>query len=137
MPFTSYADVTDLRVYVSDALDALFDGNEETAAGVLKRAARDMNERLGGLDRITTIPVAVEDDGEYAEILKRLNVYMAVWIGVGDKYAGEQFSDQWAWVNTNVLDAWKGIEAGKYSFGDEEAATSADSHSVFLGRTSY
>lgn len=136
MAFTSYATVTDIQSYVPQALPDLWENDPESAQDALTRGARNINERLKGLDRIVTVPVAVEPDGSYAEILIRLNVYEAVWLAVSGLYAGEAFDEQWAWLIVHIRDAWTGIEKGKFQFGDE-VSTSSESVMVRTQRVSY
>lgn len=121
MPFTSYATLTDINAYVNNAVDELWGNDEDRATDALLRGAREVNERLRGMDRfaVADIPVGVEADGSYAEILIRLNVYHAVWLAVTSAYAGEAFDRHWDWLRININQAWKNLEDGVYLFGGE------------------
>jgi hypothetical protein len=136
MAFVSYATVKDLMAYVPEALDSLMRGDEQFATDLLRRAARVMNEKLLGIDRVETVPVPVEDDGAYAEVLVRTNVYEAVWLGVSGEYAGEAFDSQWRWVRIQISEAWDDVESGKFSFGSEPLQSKAGAKVVHLHRAS-
>lgn len=136
MAFVSYAQADDVDVYVPGITAQLWDNEAQDIEDSLKRAARKINEWLRGLDRFkdSTIPVAEEGDGEYAEILIELNVYMAIWQVVSGTMAGEAFEDHWNWVAAKIRDIKTGIRKGEYSFSAEPGKASGGSPSVTLQR---
>jgi len=136
MSFVAYATVEDIRAYVPTAIDDLWEHNEVKAKESLRRAAKKINERFGGIDRFTVIPIAVEDDGSYAEVLVELNVYEALWMRVSGVYAGEAFDEQWAWIRIRLNVLWTGIEGGVFSFGSEPEAAAGGGVAVHTRRVS-
>lgn len=136
MPFVSYATKADVDVYVPGASADLWASDESAITGALQRAARKINERLEGMDRFSVIPVLAEDDGNYAEVLVELNVYLAVWARVKGLYAGEAFEDQWAWLRVSIREIWADIESGKYSFGSEPKSATAGAYVLETRRSS-
>ena len=136
MSFTAYAATSDVEHYIPGATRDLWQHDATEVASALAKAARQMNERLGGLDRFATssIPMAVEDDGAYAEVLIQLNVYEAVLAKVMGTHAGENLDHWRTWIiRKNHL--WDGIESGRYRFGAEPAVASG-SKTVTMGRSS-
>jgi len=136
MAFSAYATVEDIRAYVPTAIDDLWEHDETQARDSLVRAAKKINERISGLDRFSVVPIAVEDDGGYAEILIELNVYEALWIRVSGIYAGEAFEETWAWIRIRLGQIWKGVEDGTFSFGSEPEAASSGSVAIYTRRSS-
>ena len=133
MPFTAYATAEDIEEYVLGASEGLWGGSAEDAESSLARAAKEINERLGGLDRISTVPIEEGDDG-YAEVLIKLNVYMAVYNRVAAVSAGELFEDNWEWIRILINQIWSNIEKGIYRFGDAPEESSASAKMIHLGR---
>jgi hypothetical protein len=133
-----YATVADIQSYVPQAVAELWDGTGANAVASLLRASRKIDERLGGLDRFAAseIPVPVESDSKYPEILIKLNTYEAVWDRVQGVYAGEAFSESWAWLPANIKSMWLDIERGVYRFGTTPSSASAGSPAFQLGRSS-
>jgi len=136
MAFDAYATVGDIRAYVPTAIDDLWEHDEPTAKDSLVRAAKKINERFAGMERFTIIPIAVEDSGDYAEVLVELNVYEALWIRVSGIYAGEAFEDTWAWIRIRLNQLWSGIEAGTFSFGSEPEAAAGGGIAIHTRRVS-
>lgn len=139
MAFTSYATVTDINAYLQNAVADLWGEDEDRAEDALVRAAREVNERLLGLDRFADddIPLPVESDGKYAEVLIRLNVYHAIWLQVSSAYAGEAFERHWDWLRIAMNQTWARIEEGMYKFGGEAGdSASAEGPQIHLIRKS-
>lgn len=138
MAFTSYATAAEVEIYVPTATAGLWGGVSVNLTASLARAAREINEVLGGLDRFAdgTLPIAVDDDGLYPEVLIKLNVYVAVFNQVAGTHAGEIFEDHWVWLSRMIRDIYRGIEGGKYRFGSEPDAASSGSQVIELGRAS-
>jgi hypothetical protein len=136
MSFEAYATVDDVRAYVPTAIDDLWEHDETKATDSLRRSAKKVNERFSGMERFTIIPIAVEDDGDYAEILVELNVYEALWTRVSGIYAGEAFDEQWAWIRIRLNQIWNGVEDGTFSFGSEPEAAAGGGKAVYLHRSS-
>lgn len=142
MPFTSYADAGDVEVYVKGSIVGLWGGDDitDTADTIdsLGRAAREINDKLRGLDRFSAdgVPIEAEDDGSYAEILIKLNVYTAVYNQVASTHAGEIFEDHWKWLRDSLALIWKGIKSGEYQFGSEPDEATSGSKVFEIGRSS-
>lgn len=136
MAFIAYATVEDIRSYVPTAIADLWEHDEDAARDTLRRAAKKINERLGGMERFTVVPVETEDDGSYAEVLIETNVYEALWLRVTGVYAGEAFEDHWAWLRLRRNELWKGIEEGTFSFGSEPEAAAGGGVAVHTKRAS-
>lgn len=118
----SYANGGDLETYVPGMV-ANFWGNEAGDVNdALERASRIVNEWLKGLQRFadSDIPIPVESDGNYAEVLVRLTVYEAAWTKVQAELAGEAFTEHWAWLPENIRLLRTGIANGDYRLGDFE-----------------
>lgn len=136
MPFTAYATPADVEAYVPSATRDLWGGDRDAVQDSLERAARRLNERFGGLDRYTTIPVEAEEDGNYAEVLVQMNVYEAIVVRVSGIQAGEAFEEYWRPFVTHWQSLWTGIVEGEYSFGSLPEETSAADKIIYLGRAS-
>ena len=136
MTFVAYATVDDIRAYVPTAIDDLWEHNEDKARDSLRRAAKRINERFSGMERITVIPIEQETGDVYAEVLIELNVYEALWDIVRGVYAGEAFDEQWAWIRIRLNTIWSGIEEGTYSFGSEPEAVAGGGVAVHTRRSS-
>jgi hypothetical protein len=136
MAFVAYATVDDIRAYVPTAVDDLWEHDEDKAQDSLRRAAKKINEQLGGMERFTVLPIEEEVGGGYAEILIELNVYEALWVRVSGIYAGEAYDDNWAWIRMRLNNIWGGIEAGDFSFGSEPEAAAGGGVAVHTRRAS-
>lgn len=136
MPFTSYAEPADVEAYVPSASRDLWGGDKNAVQDSLTRAAKRINERFGGLDRFTTIPIEVEDDEEYAEILIEFNVYEAILSRVYGVYSGEDAEDYWRQFAQRYSMIWTGIVEGEYVFGALPEEASHDDKIIYLGRSS-
>lgn len=133
--FTSYAEAADVEEYVRGATAGLWGDVDNDLTASLVRAAREINERLAGLDRIT-VPVEEGEDG-YAEVLIKLNVYVAVYNRVASTHAGEIFEDNWKWLRAMIADIYKKIEDGVFRFGtDDDEAISSGTRVFEIGRAS-
>lgn len=138
MPFTSYATRTDVDHYIPNITHQLWDSDGSDVDTALVKAARKINEYLRGLNRIpdNEIPIGLESDGSYPEVLIELNVYEAVWQVVTGTMAGEAFEDHWSWVAAKVRDLKMAIRDGAYSFAATSTDVGSSSTVVQLGRNS-
>ena len=138
MPFTSYAVRADVDLYIPNLTHELWSGDGSDVDASLSRAARQINEFLRGLGRVANdeIPVGLEADGSYPEVLIELNVYLAVWQVVTGTMAGEAFEDHWAWVAAKLNDLKRGIREGEYSFSALTQDIGSASSIVSLSRNS-
>ena len=138
MPFTSYAVRADVDHYIPNITHELWAGDGTDVDTSLVKSARKINEFLRGLNRIpnSEIPIGLEDDGSYPEVLIELNVYIAVWQVVTGTMAGEAFEEHWAWVAAKVRELKKAIRDGDFSFGATSVDAGSSSTVVSLGRNS-
>lgn len=137
MAFTAYATNADIETYVPGAIDDLWSGDNEKSTDALERVSRGINSWLKGLDRFldSDIPLDVDDDGEYAEVLIELTVYSAVWQIVRGVMAGEAFADHWGWVPQNIREIKRAIRKGEYELSGQVEST-AGSPVILLQRSS-
>jgi len=138
MPFTAYATRADVDHYIPNITHELWSSDGADVDLALSKAARKINEFLKGLNRIpdSEIPLGLESDGAYPEVLIELNVYEAVWQVVTGTMAGEAFEDHWSWIAAKVRDLKMGIRDGAYSFGPVETDIGTNSTLVSLARNS-
>jgi hypothetical protein len=138
MPFTDYATRADVDHYIPNITHELWGSDGADVDLALTKAARKINEFLKGLNRIpdSEIPLGLEDDGAYPEVLIELNVYEAVWQVVTGTMAGEAFEDHWSWVASKVRDLKMSIRDGVYTFGPADTDIGTNSTLVSLARNS-
>ena len=136
MSFTSYASANDLEAYVPGSVQGLWSDDKPKADDSLARASREVNEWLGGLDRISEIPIEVDDDDRYPEVVIKLTVYTAVYNQVAGTHAGEIFEDHWRWLIQIIRDIKASIEKGRYRFSSDPSSVSSGSSVIEIGRAS-
>lgn len=137
MPAFTYATAEDAEVYLPNVTSELWAGDSDALNASLVRASKEVNERLGGLDRFSEadLPIEEGEDG-FPEVLIKITVYTALYNQVCGTHSGELFEDHWRWLFTVIRDIWIALEKGVYRFGQNPDASSSGSSAITLGRAS-